>query len=44
MLEMKMKHDSLNEECIEEVLFEMNKLYLSKEETRVNKLKLYYEG
>ena len=39
---MKIKYDTLNEDCIEEVLFEMNKIYLSKEETRVGKIKAYY--
>lgn len=31
MLDMKIKYDSLSEDCIEEVLFELNKIWLAKE-------------
>ena len=41
---MKIKYDSLNEDCIEEVLFQMNKLYLSKQESKIVKIKHHYEG
>ena len=39
MLEMKMKYDYLNEECIEEVLFEVNRIYLGREEKAVRKVR-----
>ena len=39
---MKMKYDYLNEECIEEVLFEINRIYLSREEKAVRKVKAGY--
>lgn len=36
---MKLKYDYLSQDCIEEVLFEMNRLYAAKEEQLIMKLK-----
>jgi hypothetical protein len=36
---MKLKYDFLNEDCIEEVLFEMNRIYTAREERVVKKIK-----
>jgi hypothetical protein len=36
---MKVKYDFLSEDCIEEVLFEMNRIYNAKEERTVQRLK-----
>ena len=30
MLDMKIKYETLNEDCIEEVLFELNKIWLAR--------------
>jgi hypothetical protein len=43
MLSMKMKYDFLSEDCIEEVLFEMNRLYTAKEERIISKIKQSHE-
>ena len=43
MLDMKMKYESLNEDCIEEVLFELNKIWLGREEARVKRVKEMYD-
>ena len=43
MLQMKMKYDYLNEECIEEVLFQINRIYLSKEEKSIKKVRTGYQ-
>jgi hypothetical protein len=42
LLSLKLKYDYLSEDCIEEVLFEMNRIYGAKEDKRVNKLKEHY--
>lgn len=44
LLNLKLKYDYLSEDCIEEVLFEMNRIYGAKEDRRVNKLKDHYES
>lgn len=44
MLDMKIKYESLSEDCIEEVLFELNKIWASKEEMHIRRVKEYYEG
>jgi hypothetical protein len=43
MLEMKIKYDYLSEHCIEEVLFELNRIYLSKEEKALGRLTHIHE-
>ncbi len=40
---MKVKYDFLSEDCIEEVLFEMNRIYNAKEERTVQRLKQLHE-
>ena len=42
MLELKMKYDYLSEDCIEEVLFQMNKIYGVRQQTVVQQLKGQY--
>lgn len=42
MLELKMKYDYLSEDCIEEVLFHMNRLYGVKQQNAVQQLKSHY--
>lgn len=44
MLELKLKYDYLSEDCVQEVLFEMNKIYSSKEEKAVQRLRQNYEA
>jgi hypothetical protein len=39
LLEMKLKYDYLSEDCIEEVLFEINRIYAAKEERNLKKIK-----
>lgn len=34
----------MNEDCIEETLFELNKIWLAKEEVHVNRVKESYEN
>jgi hypothetical protein len=36
---MKLKYDYLSEDCIEEVLFEINRIYAAKEERNLKKIK-----
>ena len=43
LLNMKMKYDSLTEDCIEEVLFELNKVWLGREEAHVRRVKDVYD-
>ena len=43
LLEMKLKYEEMSEDCIEESLFELNKIWLAKEEAHVNKIKEQYE-
>jgi hypothetical protein len=38
VLELKIKYGSLTEECIEELLFELNRIYKSREEESVKKV------
>ena len=40
---MKVKYDYLNEECIEEVLFEMNRVYTAKEDKAIQRVRNHYE-
>jgi hypothetical protein len=44
LLGLKVKYDYLNEDCIEEVLFEMNRIYGTREDKRVCKLKDHYDS
>ena len=44
LLGLKVKYDYLNEDCIEEVLFEMNLIYGTREDKRVGKLKDHYDS
>ena len=39
MLDMKMKYETLNEECIEEVLFGLNQIWLAREENHVKRVR-----
>jgi hypothetical protein len=39
MLTIKEKHDRLTEPCIQEILFELNKLWLHREEQQITKIK-----
>jgi hypothetical protein len=39
MLEMKLKYEEMSEDCIEETLFELNKIWLAKEEAHISKIK-----
>jgi hypothetical protein len=34
----------MNEDCIEEILFELNKIWLAKEEVHINRVKESYEN
>lgn len=42
-LDMKIKYESLTEDCIEEILFELNKIWLGREEAHVRRVKEAYE-
>jgi len=42
MLEMKLKYDYLSEDCIEEVLFEINRIYSSREEKNIKRVREHY--
>ena len=44
MLDMKLKYESLNEECIEEVLFGLNQIWLAREENHVKRVRENYEA
>jgi hypothetical protein len=41
---MKLKYEEMNEDCIEETLFELNKIWLAKEEVHVSRVKESYEN
>jgi len=43
MLDMKLKYESLNEECIEELLFGLNQIWLAREENHVKRVRESYE-
>ena len=43
LLSMKMKYESLTQDCIEEVLFELNKIWLGREEAHVRRVKDAYD-
>ena len=43
LLQIKQKYEIMNESCIEEILFELNRLWLSKEEQIANKIKEQYQ-
>lgn len=44
MLEMKLKYEQMSEDCIEETLFELNKLWLIREENHISRIKESYEA
>lgn len=39
---MKLKYDYLSEDCIEEVLFEINRIYSSREEKNIKRVREHY--
>ena len=41
---MKLKYETLTEDCIEQLLFEINQLYLSKEQKSLKIQKQFYES
>jgi hypothetical protein len=44
MLDMKIKYDTLNEECIEEVLFGLNQIWLAREENHLKRVRESYDA
>lgn len=41
---MKIKYDTLNEECIEEVLFGLNQIWLAREENHLKRVRESYDA